>query len=136
MQIWTADAWAEKVREEERTAAFKEQAEFDADLQAMDREIARDKADRHSDWLIFVSEFFATCRAIGEAPWRDTGTHPMTFASQVYAERKVMQEAFINNGMWEPETLQVPDPSFTSIDPDQVFCEVDWDDNVTYQAAA
>lgn len=125
------------VRQEEIRACMKEQARFDGETMAIDAEIIRDRIEnRHSDWLIFVSEFFATCRANGEAPWRETGTHPMTFASQVYAERKVMQEAFIDNGMWEPETLQVPDPAFTAIDPDQVFCQVDWDDNVIYQAAA
>lgn len=99
----------------------------------VDREIARDRAaSRTSPWLTFVSEFFAECRATGSKPWQNTGTAPMTFASQLYRAREDMQAAFVDNGMWDAEPVN----ETVLVDPDQVFATTDWDDHVSYQAAA
>jgi len=98
---------------------------------AVDMEIARDHGMRRTNpWRIFLSSYFAECKDAGVKPWGQV--HPMTYASKVYQEMQEMHEAFETSGMWDESAFEGVQESKV-IDPDQVYCEIDWDDHVSYQ---
>jgi hypothetical protein len=97
-------------------------------------EIARDRAHRRTNpWRVFVSSYFTECKEAGVKPWGDV--HPMTHASQVYQEMQEMHAAFRDSGKWDEQAFEGCTES-KAIDPDSVYCEVDWDDHISYQEAA